>query len=135
MVKDSQVDIAKDECYPDTIRKTAGNYYFEDVHLLEKQLQMLWGALSKNYDAHKFYSSFYESAVLNANKYFKSLESTVCTLLATWLADKLVAHFNRLKQREVQNMPSKHITDREIDALQYLSGYVLHTLVRKVYNF
>ncbi len=38
LVMESQVDIAKYECYPDNVRKTAENYYFDDVHLLEKEL-------------------------------------------------------------------------------------------------
>lgn len=94
---------------------------------------MLWAALCRNCDAEKFYSSFYQSVVLNARKYFKSLESPVCTLLATRLADKLLAHFN--KPSKVQDIPNKPITERETDALQYLSGYVIHALVRKVYKF
>ncbi len=54
------------------------------------------------------------------------------TLLATRLAAKLLAHFN--KPSKVQNLPSKPIREREIDALQYLSGYVIHALARKVYK-
>ena len=69
MVKDSEADIAKDECYPDTIRKTArGHCFFDESHLLEKEVQILWGGLSRNFDAEKFYSSFYQSIVLNARK-------------------------------------------------------------------
>ena len=56
----------------------------------------------------------------------------MCTLLATRLADKLLANFK--KPSKVQNAPSKPITEREIDALQYLSGYVIHALVRKMYK-
>ena len=56
----------------------------------------------------------------------------MCTLLATRLADELLAHFN--KPSKVQDVPSKPITEREIDALQYLSGYVIHALVRKIYK-
>ena len=132
LAKDSQADVAKDECYPDTIRKAAGDHCLDESHLLEEEVQIRWGALSRNFDAEKFYSSFYQSVVLNARKCFESLESPVCTLLATRLADKLLAHFD--EPSKVQDVPSKPITEREIDALQYLSGYVIHALVRKIYR-
>ena len=69
---------------------------------------------------------------MDAKKYFDSLDFPMCTLVATRLGDKILAHYNLpLKYEPVV----KPVTERDMDALQYLSGYVIHSLVRKIHKF
>ena len=62
---------------------------------------------------------------MKSSTYFFPLERAYSSLLAQKLADKIFYHY---KQPKEQNIPkSTPINDEEIDALQYLAGYVVKT--------
>ena len=65
---------------------------------------------------------------MDAKKYFCSLDFPMCTLLATKLADKILAHYSRPADYKTVVKP---LTERDMQALQYLSGYVIRSLVKK----
>ena len=69
---------------------------------------------------------------MDAKKYFNSLDFSMCTLLAARLTDKILAHYSRPADYETVTKP---LTERDMQALQYLSGYVIHSLVRKIHRF
>lgn len=133
LLMEAQQDISNDECYSSTIRSTVKNYIFIDnTELLTNEIQKLYNSLCSNSDAEKFYSQFYKLIVMDAKKYFSSLDFPMCTLLATRLADKILAHFSRPAECKTVIKP---LTERDMQALQYLSGYVIHSLVRKIHRF
>eukprot|EP00795_Rhopilema_esculentum_P007262 gene7262-12949_t len=128
---EAKEDISKDECFPDEIRSIAVAYVTEDVNnSLKEEILKIYQSLKRNGDAEKFYSAFYSLIVKNAKKYFSQLEMPVCTILASQLADKILAFYKKPVQQPVVVKP---ISEREFDGLQYLAGYVIHSLVRK-YN-
>lgn len=131
LLMEAQKDISGDECYSNNIRSSVQNYIFLDTALLSGEIQKLYSSLSKNSDAEKFYSKFYQLIVMNARKYFKSLDFPMCTILATRLADKILAHHSKPVDN---NNAVKAISERDMDALQYLSGYVIHSLVKKIHK-
>eukprot|EP00794_Sanderia_malayensis_P002904 gene2904-3356_t len=83
-------------------------------------------------NAEKFYSSYYASVVVNAEFYFPPLTRPACTILATTLGDKVLAYYSKPDQKQVSNV--KPITCKEMDGLQYLAGYVLHAMSRKMHK-
>eukprot|EP00795_Rhopilema_esculentum_P009796 gene9796-18358_t len=128
---EAKEDISKDECFPDEIRSIAVAYVTEDVNnSLKEEIPKIYQSLKRNGDAEKFYSAFNSLIVKNAKKYFSQLEMPVCTILASQLADKILAFYKKPVQQPVVVKP---ISEREFDGLQYLAGYVIHSLVRK-YN-
>ena len=115
------------------IRSTIKNYIFIDnTELLTNEIQKLYNSLCSNSDAEKFYSQFYKLIVMNTKKYFNSLDLPMCTLLAARLTDKILAHYSRPADYETVIKP---LTERDMQALQYLSGYIIHSLVRKIHRF
>ena len=133
LLMEAQKDISKDECYSTLIRSTVENYIFVDkTELLTNEIQKLYSSLCSNSDAEKFYSQFYQLIVMDAKKYFNSLDFPMCTLLATRLGDKILAHYSRPAEYKIVIKP---VTERDMQALQYLSGYVIHSLVRKIHKF
>lgn len=133
LLMEAQKDISKDECYSSVIRTAVENYVFIDnTDLLFNEIQNLYSSLCRNSDAEKFYSKFYQLIVMKAKRFFNSLDFPMCSLLATRLADKILAHYSN--PAEVKTA-IKAIRERDMDALQYLSGYVIHSLVRKIHKF
>ena len=133
LILEAQKDISKDECYSTIIRSTVKNFIFIDsTELLTNEIQKLYNSLCSNADAEKIYSQFYKLIVMDAKKYFNSLDFPMCGLLAARLTDKILAHYSRPADHENVIKP---LTERGMQALQYLSGYVIHSLVRKIHRF
>ena len=115
------------------VRSTVKNYIFiGNTELLTNEIQKLYNSLCSNSDAEKFYSQFCKLIVMDAKKYFNSLDFPMCALLAARLTDKILAHYSRPADYETVIKP---LTKRDMQALQYLSGYVIHSLVRKIHRF
>ena len=90
----------------------------------------------------KFYSDYYSTVCLMATNYFINLSCNAATLLATTVAEFILVYYKR-KAAEINddlhilpgNSPSKSVlSSMEIAGLQYLGGYVLHNLHRKLKN-
>ena len=89
----------------------------------------------------KFYSDYYSTICLMATNYFINLSDNGATLLATTVAEFILVYYKR-KAAEINNdhilpgnSPSKSVlSSMEIAGLQYLGGYVLYNLHRKLKN-
>jgi p-aminobenzoyl-glutamate transporter AbgT len=72
---------------------------------------------------------------LNATEYFPNLSSQLAVLLATRVADKIVS-FSKLNESNSTpaqaNVTTKDLTEKEKAALQYLGGYVLLALNKRI---
>ena len=84
----------------------------------------------KTKDGDGFYSSFYSIIVLNASNYLPELGRPASTLLAQKLADKLFNHFKHPK--EIAGVEVPPVTEKEIGGLQYLAGYVVKKMLKKI---
>ena len=91
----------------------------------------LYIKLWKNSDAEKFYTEYYETVVMNAEKYFQNLEFPMCTLIATRLGDKILSYYKKPTEKPAA---ATKISEQEVDSLQYLAGYVVHSIVRKLHQ-
>lgn len=86
-------------------------------------------------NAEQFYKLYFSSIVVNATKYFHGLKAPMCTLLAQTLADVLLAEIVKKIRGDKDDhqvpLKSAPITEMEMDALQYLAGYVVSKLLKK----
>ena len=94
-------------------------------------LKTIYESLRKKGDVEKFYSNFYGTVALNATKYFKGLTRNAATLLATKVADTMIANSKKQKLSSVSNESIRELTDKQKAGLQYVSGYVLQNLHKK----
>ena len=89
----------------------------------------------KKHDAEYFYSNYFSTIVKESEKYFLNIEKSASTLLASRLADKLFSFFKTPQDKLVNSeIKPKPINQRELDGLQYLSGYVIRTLLKRAKN-
>lgn len=94
--------------------------------------QKLYQKLDENGNAQRFYSNFFSTIVFEPLKYFPNLSHEMSTLLCTRLADSLLEFYKKPLQ-SVQNQP-KALSKPENDSLEYLAGYVIHKLLKKIKN-
>ena len=88
--------------------------------------------MKKKHDAEYFYSNYFSTIVKESEKYFLNIEKSATTLLASRLADKLFSFFKTPQDKLVNSkIKPKPINQRELDGLQYLSGYVIRTLLKR----
>ena len=121
-------------CYPEEIKRSISSYQNiqQSSTLLLTEVKSLLKNLSNKGDAEKYYQDYYFKIVYKADSYFPSLEKPCCTLLAKRVGDKLLAYFKRPAVGPA-NKPLE-ISSKEIGSLQYLAGYVVKKILRKIKN-
>ena len=98
--------------------------------------QKLYKVLYNSGDAEKFYTNFFTIMPLKAEEFFQNINKNAAMLLVLKFADSLIAFEKergacRSSDKANSPEPSK-ISDNEKSALQYLGGYVLHNLHKKI---
>ena len=131
-IKDIQKSMSTDECYTEVLRNESKNFEFMMTERLYLDTRKLFKKLDEKGNGEQFYSNFYSTIVSNAPAYFPDVTSSLATLLSTNLADKIFQFYKR-PQLSVGKQPDQ-LTKPEFDGLQYLSGYVVHKLMRKAKN-
>ena len=126
--------LSKDLCYPENLRSKISSSDNIEVScsLLLQDVQSLFRGLSSKGDAEKYYENYYTNIVFCAEVFFPDLEKPLCTLLAKRLGDKILSYFKRPTFRPV--IKPMEISQRELDSLQYLGGYVVRKILRKTKN-
>jgi len=83
----------------------------------------------------KIYLKYYAQVPLNSTKSLTGLSRNAATLLATKVADSVLAYCKRMKFSTNNNIdqPSETVlSEKEMAGLQCVGGYVLHNLQRHV---
>ena len=124
--------LSMNKCYRQNIREIFYDYKNAvnvSKHLYTKVAEMLVQFEKKH--AEYFYSNYFSTIVKESEKYFLNIEKSASTLLASRLADKLFSFFKTPQDKLVNSeIKPKPINQRELDGLQYLSGYVIKTKKR-----
>ena len=96
-------------------------------------LPLLYERYLKNGDTEKFYAKYYAEVPLKYTSFFEELSRNAATLLATKMADSMLAHCKRVKSSPDNSvlLPKTILSEKEKASLQYLGGYVLHNLHKK----
>lgn len=96
-------------------------------------LKILFDGYLKNGNTEKFYGKYYAEVPLKSTSFFEGLSRNAATLLATKVADSMLAHCKRMKSSPDNSVPLHKtvLSAKEKASLQYLGGYVLHNLHKK----
>ena len=123
-----------DLCYPEGIREKISKYeqIEECSALLLSEVQNFLKSLSMKGDAEKYFQEYYTKVVYKAEAFFPGLEKPYCTLLAKRFGDKLLSYY-KCPSAGPANKPLE-ISPKEFYALQYLGGYVVKKILRKIKN-
>ena len=141
---------AKVECYPEFIRdqfKTLVMGNMQPNNNLCEDVVVIYQKLTKNSDPEKFFSEFYGKIALQSEKYV-GVKNPQSTLITSKIAEKLLHYFICiifialvLQQGAEGSLSSSSeaeqdisLSERELHGLQYLAGYVVSNLMKKVKN-
>lgn len=130
ILKDSLSELGSDLCYPITVRSKWSTYQITENEELNAKVKKIYGKLVISSNGERFYEEFY-SQILTSPSYFPGLEYQHCVELLRKSADKILSHFVQSSRPSPQIMESI-MTSHEIDALEYLGGYVLHNIEKKL---
>lgn len=139
--------IAGNKCLESSLKEELASYdYQKSISMMAKERFTEVAKTSSKFERsgniEKFYSDYYSTVCLMATNYFINLSYNAATLLATTVAEFILVYYKR-KAAEINddlhilpgNSPSKSVlSSMEIAGLQYLGGYVLHNLHRKLKN-
>lgn len=132
LVSKAKECICNDLCWNVEQRDIMSKYCHseKDLGILFEEVYKICKDFNKNRNATEFFTSYYANVVANASRFFSSLPHASSTTLAIQLGETILCHLTEKSKNIAKPKPSP-ITDREIDGLQYLSGYVIHKLLKK----
>lgn len=135
LVKKAISELENDLCYPKEIRDNFKCYNNQLNESFIKEAKNEFEILEKSGNVGKFLDSFLDSFALDACTYFPTLTFPAATLLVTKLGEKIVCFYKTPESEPPkENVVIKPISKVEIDALQYLAGYVVRKLIKKARN-
>ena len=134
IVNDALLKVKGNKIFNADLRNEFSHY--EYVQLTETEgfsvLKILYERYLKNGDTEKFYAKYYAEVPLKSTSFFQGLSLNAATLVATKVADSMLAHCKRLKSSPDNSvLPKTILSEKEKAGLQYLGGYVLHNLNKK----
>ena len=121
--------------YPNDLTEPIKKYNFVVTDQFYAETKKYFIELCKSGDVERYFSKKYADFVLGAESYFSGLQKPYCTLFATKYVDKLISHSKKVKEfGNKEPIQVKPITESEMDALQFLAGYVVKKFLKKYKN-
>ena len=135
ILEDSRLIVSGDKCYPETLRDELGKVQLVLTDEFVKAVKPLSAVLEKKAECEKFYEAFMSTIPLRANIFFPLLSQNASVLLVLKFADCMITHYKqKLAGPIIAPQFEFCLSDKEKDALQYLAGYVLRNLYKKIRN-
>ncbi len=129
--------LAIDECFPDDLRSIYNGFdiSLEECIELNKVFSPIFNQFNGN--AEKYFTNFYQLLLPSTELCLTGLNNVETNLLLTELANICLAHLSgksKIGQSSADAVcnDEKIFSKREIDALQYLSGYCFRKIFYKV---
>ena len=98
-----------------------------------KYTKEIFRKLCENSNPEQFFTSFYAKVVKGADKLIQFCHHRLCVLVATRLAEKLLVFSKNSLSQNLDNVwKVTEVTEREMGGLQYLAGYVIANLIKKL---
>ena len=129
--------LSVNKCYNKSIQDIFCEYK-SSINITENlttEIEKLLDHFVEKHNSEYFYSKYFGTIVKESQNYFLGINKPGSTLLASKLGDKILAFFKTPStdnKKELKKL--KPITPTENDALQYLSGYVIRTMLKKAKN-
>eukprot|EP00112_Aurelia_sp_Birch-Aquarium-sp1_P005457 Seg1619.12 transcript_id=Seg1619.12/GoldUCD/mRNA.D3Y31 product="hypothetical protein" protein_id=Seg1619.12/GoldUCD/D3Y31 len=143
LVNQSCKDLSEDLCFPLDIHSNLANFEFlmqeEEENINDERSQvlgeakLLYKVLSSKGNVEKFFSKFYANIVPKASNLFYPLSGCTATLLCTKVAEKMIV-LSKQSSCAVVLSRKESLSENEKAALQYLGGYVLSNLSKKIFK-
>ena len=125
--------VSKDECWSLTTRSCITNFsYIVDGKLVDKVYNICETFLDSD-DPEKFFELFFCEITAKANEFFPDLPLAPATTVMMQLGETVFSYLKFGNTSSSENVAAP-ISKCEIDALQYLSGYVVHKFLKKTKN-
>lgn len=136
LLKKTLQKIIFQDMYPEDILLEVNNLQ-DKVSTNDKFIEKLYTDVCKKINfknTESFYISFYNTIVRESTGYFHQVANKCATIVTRKLGDELMKFVTTKRNPEVEEIVTKNLSEKEVSALQYLGGYVLHNLYRKCRN-
>ena len=129
--------VISDECYPKELRQQLKESPSIVAQEFIERSQALFKVLESNSaDLDKYYTTFMKVLPLNATRFFPHLKEPLAVLLTLKFGDCLLGYVRGVDKTPDHNNESEEfsLSAQENHALEYLVGYVLNNLYKKIKN-
>ena len=137
-IKDAKTKLINADIYPNFILEEIETYVNnidmnndDDAENLKKPCAFFNNIKCNNLE--KFYILSYDKLVNNSNETFKHISCKSSSVLMKATIDKIVS-YNEDFVNDDQDIITKNLSNEELAGLQYLGGYVLQKLHKKIKN-
>ena len=135
MMEQVQIDISLNKCYSKDITDEISKYTYAEMDSESfDEIYTMYDTFLKNGNLEEYYSSFYQKIHLHSHRYFPKLSKVSAKLLTSKLAHVLLSERKKTHLKENISTDHKELSEREADALNYIGGYILHKLYKKLKN-
>ena len=125
-------NVKERKVFAENLRMELSNYPYQQLQEDSDEfsaIKAIFEGYQRNGDAEKFYGKYYATVAAKSTQFFRGLSRNAATLLATKVADCLLAYSKQQKQSTESSHNIKTLlSDKEKAGMQYLGGYVLHNL-------
>ena len=126
--------VSKDECWSLSTRNCVSNCsYIVDGKLFDKVFSIC-ETFHDSDDPEKFFELFFSEITAKANDFFPGLPLAPATTVMMQLGETVFSYLKFGDTSTSGDTVTTPISKCEIDALQYLSGYVVHKFLKKTKN-
>lgn len=131
MVNEVKNQLTENKIFSKNLREELKAYNFTTIGEETEEFAELQKIYKQSKNPEKFYKMFYSTVPLNSTRYFLGLTRNAATLLSTKLADRMLAYSKEKAMTTTVPDFNFNLNDKEVAALQYIGGYVLHKLYNK----
>ena len=124
--------VMSDGCWPNEIKSVLTNFNGVIGDELLVEVNTIVAKFAVLNDPEKFFEEFYGCITINADKFLSGLPLDAANIVSIQLGELVFAHLKRqsMPDHDGSSQPPP-ILECEIDALQYVAGYVIHKFVKK----
>lgn len=128
--------VKENKLFAENLRIELSNYSYQQLKEDSNEfsaIKTIYEGYTRNGDTEKFYGKYYATVAATSTQFFSGLSRNAATLLATKVADCLLAYFKQQKRSTESSHPLRTVvlSEKEKAGMQYLGGYVLHNLHKK----
>ena len=132
LLKHTQTDISQDLNYLIEVRNKISTIITKfEINRLHNVISPLYEKLGKNSNPDDFLAMFYGNIVRNCMVYIPNIPFQVAALTMKKLGDKIFHHYRKSTTPVTPTNSPTPITEDELEAVQYLSGYVVRKCSKK----
>ena len=134
-MEQSSQDLAEDLCFPPDVCSSLRSFRqlsIEQAAILN-EIALKYKILTGKGNLEKFFVTFYATIVPKAVDLFRGLPRNPVTFLSAKLADEIIVYSKKPMQRNCTSTV-KTLSENETTTLQYLGGYVLFNLNKKIFK-